>query len=129
MSETAWPHFADAELNCRCCGAHRMAPGFMARLERLRVAFGKPLALTSAYRCPEHNAAVSGTGRSGPHTTGQAVDIPVKGGEVRTLIALAIAHGFTGIGLKQKGPHAGRFVHLDDLPDGPGRPRPWVWTY
>ncbi len=34
-----------------------------------------------------------------------------------------------GIGIKQKGDYASRFVHLDDLPNGSGQPRPWCWSY
>jgi hypothetical protein len=40
---------------------------------------------------------------------------------------LALAKGFTGIGVQQKG--GGRFIHLDNLPNGPGQPRPTVWSY
>ncbi len=47
----------------------------------------------------------------------------------RDLIALAHKHGFSGIGLRQHGDYKGRFVHLDDLSNATGRPRPWIWTY
>jgi uncharacterized protein YcbK (DUF882 family) len=106
-----------------------MAPRFMRRLVELRKKLNFPLILTSAYRCPEYNARVSSTGSSGPHTTGQAVDIAVYGYRAAKLVGLARKYGFTGVGLKQKGPHVGRFVHLDDLEEADGRPRPWVWTY
>ncbi len=123
-------HFSKGELQCRCgCGQALMDWNFMVRLEELRKRFNKPMHVTSAYRCPEHNAAVSATGAAGPHTTGKAVDIAVKGEDAFRLLALALAIGFIGVGIKQKGPHSGRFIHLDTLPAGPGRPRPWVWSY
>lgn len=101
----------------------------MTRLELLRAELGMPLVLNSAYRCPTHNAAVSTTGRNGPHTTGRAVDIAISGKPVVALLAAALSLGFTGIGLKQDGAAmAGRFVHLDDL-TAPAYPRPRVWTY
>jgi len=31
--------------------------------------------------------------------------------------------------VNQKGPHAARFIHLDDLPDAEGQPRPTIWSY
>ena len=100
---------------------------FMDKVEALRVKFGKSLRVTSAARCPAWNATVSGTGTKGPHTTGRAIDFGVQGQDALTLMRLALEEGFTGIGVNQKG--AGRFIHVDDIPNGPGCPRPWVWSY
>ncbi len=122
-----WPHFAEAEMRCKGSGRCAMDPTFMDRLEALRVAFGRPMPVTSGYRAPEHNAKVSATGRDGPHTTGRAVDVAVAGAEALTLVGLAIARGFTGIGVAQKG--AARFIHLDDLSPGGRHPRPALWSY
>lgn len=99
----------------------------MDRVEELRVRYGKPLRVTSAARCPDHNSRVSGTGRTGPHTTGRAIDLGVSGADAYRVIQIALELGFTGIGVQQKG--AGRFVHLDTLPNAVGCPRPWVWSY
>lgn len=124
------PHFTvalDPKLACSCgCG---MLPeqDFMDKVEALRVAYGKPLKVTSAARCPAYNAKVSSTGEKGPHTTGRAIDFDIARGEAYKLAWLAFVHGFTGIGFQQKG--AGRFLHTDDLPDAPGQPRPTIWSY
>lgn len=121
------PHFTDAELSCKCgCG---MLPkqDFMDKVELLRLSVGFPLPVTSAARCPDHNSKVSGTGRTGPHVTGRAIDFGVDGGRAWSLLSVAMAMGFTGIGVQQKG--GGRFIHIDDLPNGPGCPRPTVWSY
>jgi zinc D-Ala-D-Ala carboxypeptidase len=125
----SWPHFRAAELVCRHCQTHRMQAEFMQRLEGLRDAFGRPLVLSSAYRCGVYNARVSTTGLHGPHTSGRAVDIRISGPAVYELLALALTLGFTGIGVQQKGAHGGRFLHLDDLPATPQGPRPTVWSY
>ncbi|MEO5333845.1 MAG: D-Ala-D-Ala carboxypeptidase family metallohydrolase [Magnetococcus sp. YQC-5] len=106
-----------------------MVPAFMEKLETLRLAFGKPMPVSSGYRCPMHNAQASHTGLSGPHITGKAVDIQVSGADAYHLLALALSHGFTGIGLSQRGEHSSRFLHLDMIEPGPGRPRPAAWTY
>lgn len=64
------------------------------------------------------------------HTTGQAVDISVALGRSHQLLKIALEEGFTGIGVKQKGSIAKRFIHLDDLEPIPGeRTRPTVWSY
>lgn len=120
-------HFTDAELSCSCCKVCGFNSGTLARLERVRELFGKPMALSSAYRCPKHNAKVSHTGTHGPHTTGQAVDVVVAGSDALRLIKIAVDCGFTGVGVKQSGAFDSRFIHLDDL--GAGYPRPSVWSY
>lgn len=124
-----WPYkfFTRAEMACKGSGECRMVDAFMVRLERLRAIYGKPMPVSSGYRSPAHNAAVSTTGETGPHTTGRAVDILVRGADALELIGLATDLGFTGIGVSQKGPS--RFIHLDDLPDAPGQPRPTIWSY
>lgn len=122
-------HFSKSELACKCCGAVNMNESFLERLETLREVFGKPMRVSSAYRCPAHNIKVSKTGPTGPHTTGRAIDIIVMGREVYSLLKKANVEGFVGIGIKQKGPNETRFVHLDDLSDQKGRPRPWIWSY
>ena len=129
MSDTPWPHFSHDELKCKCgCNTAAMDDGFMQKLEKLRVAFGKPMRVTSGYRCPAHNKAVSKTGATGPHTTGMAVDIQISGADAFKLITIAAYFGITGIGVKQNGPHSKRFVHLDAL-TGKGKPRPTIWSY
>ncbi len=123
-----WPNFSSDELKCHHCGVYAMQPEFMDKLQALRTEYGKSMKITSGYRCPVHNAKVSTTGANGPHTTGQAVDVQCSGADAYRLMSLAIKHGFTGIGVAQKGPHDGRFLHLDTLA-APNYPRPNVWTY
>ncbi len=122
-----WPNFSRNEMACQCdCGAVP-DPVFMDMLQNLRQDCGFGLKITSGARCPDHNDRVSGTGRDGPHTTGLAVDIGISGHRSHRLIAAAVERGFTGICVKQKGDHAGRFVHLDTLPES--QKRPWIWSY
>ncbi len=124
-----WPNFTPDEMRCKGTGALLIVPEFMDRLQELRNIYGQPIHISSAYRTSQYNEKVSSTGKDGPHTTGRAVDISVYGQNAVLLIKLSIECGFTGIGIKQKGPISGRFIHLDDLKQQSGRPRPWIWSY
>lgn len=119
-------YFKNHELACKCCGENKMDPQFLAWLDQVRAEFGKPMRLSSAYRCPTHNARVSSTGPAGPHTTGKAVDVLVSGQHAHALLKVAFAHGVSGVGVKQTGPHETRFIHLDMITS---HPRPWCWSY
>lgn len=120
--------FTMKEFECRCgCGRVPMDEGFLSKLDDLRARYGKPIIISSGYRCPDYNARVSTTGMDGPHTTGRAVDVAVSRGDAYLLLDHAFALGFTGLGIQQKG--AARFIHLDNLPEATGRPRPTVWSY
>ena len=121
------PHFTAKELACKCGCGMLPAQDFMCKIEELRIRCGFPLPISSGARCPEHNARVSATGKTGPHTTGRAIDLAVDREKAYIVLCIALVMGFTGIGVQQKG--TGRFIHLDDLPAKEGQPRPTVWGY
>lgn len=122
----SWKHFKLEEFSCKHCGENKMNEDFIWKLDDLRHRCGFALNITSGYRCPEHNNRVSSTGLYGPHTTGRAVDIGVRGGLALIVLRNALNMQFTGFGVDQKGPS--RFLHLDDLPLE-SYPRPAIWTY
>lgn len=71
------PHFAEAEFACRCCGMVRVNIRLVHMLEALRARLGgRPVIVTSGYRCPAHNRAVGGA-RMSQHLYGNAADIIV----------------------------------------------------
>ena len=119
-----WEYFKIEEFDCRHCGANIIDVSFVDMLDELRHLYGKPIIITSGYRCPEYNNQISSTGPNGPHTTGQAADISVARKDAYELLKLAFELKFTGIGIHQKG--NGRFIHLDTLSEGV---RPTVWSY
>lgn len=123
--------FKKSEFTCKCgCNRTFMEPDFLKKLDDLRSRVDFPFVVTSGYRCPEYNNKISTTGLTGPHTTGRAVDIQLHGRQVFNVMRQATLGGwFSGIGLNQRGPHAKRFIHLDDLEKTDGRFRPTVWTY
>lgn len=123
MNWSDYPNFSAKEFACSHCGENEMKPDFMAKLQKLRTAYGKPMKITSGYRCAKHpiEAAKSAPGA---HAIGCAADIGIQGAEAHKLLSLALQEGFTGIGVQQKG--TGRFLHLDTLQ---GSTRPTVWSY
>jgi uncharacterized protein YcbK (DUF882 family) len=123
-----YPNFPKHEFDCKHTGKNEMKHSFMARLQRLRDEFAKPMPISSGYRDKTHPAeARKGGSISGAHTTGRSCDVVVSRGDAYRLIELAIKHGFTGIGVQQKG--GARFIHLDDMTSNEGFVRPTVWSY
>lgn len=118
-------HFSRSELQCPCCDKNRVSAEFLEKLEALRDKVGKPLYVSSGYRCPLHNDRVSHTGLNGPHTTGEAVDILISFETAFLLAKHAFALGFTGVGVNQRGLLDKRFIHLDALTVN----RPRIWSY
>ena len=124
MSNINWfqyPNFQKAEFDCLHCGQNDMKPEFLEKLQLLRTMYGKPMVITSGYRCPQHPIEVAKSA-PGPHATGLACDIGVQGAEAHHLLKLSLDEGFKGIGIQQKG--SGRFLHLD-LASLDGR----LWSY
>jgi len=121
-------NFSDKELSCSHCGENKFDQKTLDALQELREAIGKPIKLSSAYRCQAYNNTVSGSGKSGPHTTGCAVDILCSGKEAHEILTFAMIRSsiWKGIGVSQKGEHKSRFLHLDTLETDM---RPWVWSY
>ncbi len=120
-----YPNFTRKEMACRCgCNSEGIQPVLMDKLQELRTRYGKPMTITSGYRCPKHPAEATKT-TPGAHALGLAADIGVQGAEAYEVLKLAFELGFTGIGVQQKG--SGRFIHLDVATTQ--LPRPTTWSY
>lgn len=103
--------FKLSEFACKCgrpeCDAEHMTVETLTALNELRKLYGKPLFITSARRCEQHNFKVGGTPNSF-HLVGAAVDIRVTSGTMMgQLVEIAIRVGFRGIGV------AKGFLHID----------------
>lgn len=111
-------YFKPEELACKHCGAQGCLPAAVAALNALRHAYGKPLVITSAYRCGKHPVEAS-KARPGQHNAGVAFDIKVTDGSMAYDIQkLAYAMGWRGVAL------GNGFVHVD-MRDG----TPVSWRY
>ena len=121
-------NFSSKELSCSHCGENKFDQKTLDALQELREALGKPLKLSSAYRCSVHNQKVSSSGTNGPHTTGQAIDILCSGKFAHEVLSFAMIRSsvWKGIGVSQRGEHSSRFLHLDTIDTDL---RPWVWSY
>lgn len=118
---SVYKHFTRGEFACKCgCGRADMQPLFLGRLQALRMIWGKPMIITSGYRCPDHPVEKA-KATPGAHNQGIAADIGVSGADAVALLRLALDANFTGIGVQQKG--SGRFLHLDI------REHPAIWSY
>lgn len=119
-----YPNFKATEFQCSHCGADGIREEVVAKLQVMRTAYGKPMKITSGYRCPQHPIEAKKS-TPGAHALGLAADIGVEGAEAHKILSLAFKQGFTGIGVQQKG--TGRFIHVD-IRNGE-LPGPTVWSY
>jgi zinc D-Ala-D-Ala carboxypeptidase len=123
MEWSRYPNFKPAEFACSHCGENEIQEELLDRLQALRNRYGRPMRITSGYRCSKHPIEAKKPS-PGPHSSGLACDVGVEGADAHRLLGLALDAGFKGIGVQQKG--TGRFLHLD-LVEGPNRPT--VWSY
>ena len=123
-----WVYFTEEELACKGTDECDMHPEFMEKLIAVREDYNEPMIITSGYRHLAYNDTIGGA-KNSPHLYGRAVDVKVAGGDALRLIGVALRHGMTGVGVKQRGEHARRFIHLDDMPQSDTHPRPWIWSY
>ena len=79
---TKYPSFKKSEFKCPCgkCNGYGkgIASSLVKTLQDLRNKYGKPITITSGYRCPSHNKKVGGTTNS-KHTQGLAADFYMNG--------------------------------------------------
>lgn len=123
-----WIYFTEQELACKGTDECDMHPEFMEKLIAVREDYNQPMIITSGYRHLAYNDTIGGA-KNSPHLYGRAVDVKVAGGDALRLIGAALRHGMRGIGVKQRGDHDRRFIHLDDMPQSDTHPRPWIWSY
>lgn len=112
MTEAVAKYFSAAELRCKCehCKGvqpHQCPSDALGALDELRAAYGSPLSLNSAYRCPKHPVEASKP-KPGTHGQGIAFDIRVTDGAMAyQIMQIAFAQGWNGIAL------GNGFVHVD----------------
>lgn len=105
-------NFKAYEFSCNgegCCSEAIYAPEVIERLQWMRDECKTAIALSSGYRCAEHNKKVGGVASS-KHLCGMAADLKIpKGMTLDAFAALAESAGFRGV-LKYTKKN---FVHVD----------------
>ena len=100
-------NFSESELVCSCCGESGVQQWALDKLQAIRDDYGKPMTITSSYRCSDHPVERS-KAKAGTHNMGIAFDVHVHSGNERyELVSLAMKHGANGIGVDKN------FVHID----------------
>lgn len=114
-------YFAANEVCCHCCGRQGAVPELLQFLDDLREAIGRPLYVTSVYRCPVHNEEVGGVPNS-QHTQGTAADTYCDGLSVDQLADIGVRLGADGVGRY----YSQGFVHFDVRAGRAGKDIEWV---
>lgn len=107
-------NFKVSEFLCKgsgCCTEGKIDAALVTILQKIRDHFGKPVHITSAYRCPTWNKEVGGVSGS-YHLHGQAADIKVEDTAPAEVAKYAESIGVLGIGLYDTDKD-GHFVHID----------------
>lgn len=107
-------NFRVSELLCKgagCCTQGQIDDKLVEILQNIRDHFGKPVHVSSAYRCAAWNQQVGGETNS-YHRYGQAADIKVEGIAPAEVAKYAESIGVLGIGLYET-QEDGYFVHVD----------------
>ena len=108
-------HFKEEEFACRCCGVLKVNIRLVKMLVELRASLGgRPVIITSGYRCTEHNRRVGGA-KASQHLLGNAADIVVQGITTQKVAAAAEVLRFPGVGRYSS------FTHVDVRDNGPVR--------
>ncbi len=113
-------HFKPEEFECKHCGKVIIDSQLIDILEKLREYLGKPVIITSAYRCIEWNRQIGGV-KGSAHIRGYAVDVKVLSSRTRyRIVNFLLSQGISRIGIAQN------FIHFDIDPE---KPKNVIWHY
>lgn len=113
-NENLSANFKVSEFLCHgnnCCTEGQIDEKLVEILQKIRDYFGKPVHISSAYRCAVWNKQVGGVSNS-YHCYGQAADIKVDDTLPSEVAKYAESIGVLGIGLYETD-EDGNFVHVD----------------
>ena len=110
-------NFSKLELQCPCsCGADKISPVLIEKLQKVRNIIGLPIIITSGVRCEFYNASLKNSSMNSSHMPdsyglGQAVDISCTTSKYRYELVQVAQKVFNRIGIS--GGSYGGGVHLD----------------
>lgn len=113
---TLGPYFKTSEFSCQCvnesCVEQKISKAIVEKLGNVRVELGKPIKITSAFRCDKHQEALRSAGvntvvaKKSTHELGDAVDARPVDRNLEGFDEIC-AKQFMSIGI------AKTFLHLD----------------
>jgi len=122
MNWNNYSNFKKSEFDCKHTGKNEMKPEYLQVLQAVRTEYGKPMLVTSGFRHWTHPVEARKGHTTGEHTRGTCADIACSNSADRfRLVAIALKHGITRIGI------AKNFIHLGI--GGPGLPTNVIWEY
>ena len=110
-------NFSKLEIMCPCgCGADKISPALIKKLQKIRDIIGRPLIITSGVRCESYNASLKNSSAHSSHVPddygkGNAVDIASLHSKDRYELVEVAQKFFKRIGIS--GGSYGGFIHLD----------------
>ena len=93
-------NFRSVEFDCHgvgCCNETLVDMQLVEYLQKIRDHFGKPIIISSGYRCERHNRSVGGATAS-KHKAGMAADIVISGVSPSEVAKYAESTGILGLG-------------------------------
>lgn len=105
-----WPDFTPEEVACKHCGKHGATADILDVLQHIRTALGKPLTVSSVYRCPEHPEEKVKP-KPGEHSLGLAADLPCHSDVAMRIVQAAVFVGVNRVGVSQRSGRE-RFIHI-----------------
>ena len=111
-------NFVSTEFDCHgkgCCDSTPIDQQLISVLQNIRDHFGAPVNLNCGYRCPKHNAEISGASKTSQHMSGRAADIVIKNVHPVTIARyIETIPGYKGmIGCYTWNDSCEGFVHVD----------------
>ena len=109
-------NFSKLEIMCPCsCGADKISPVLIEKLQKVRNIIGRPIIITSGARCEFYNASIKASMNSSHipdyYGIGNAVDIECLNSKDRYELVELAQKFFKRIGIS--GEYSGNFVHFD----------------
>jgi len=109
-------NFSKLEIMCPCsCGADKISPSLIKKLQKVRDIIGRPIIITSGVRCEFYNTSIKASLNSShipdEHGIGKAVDIACLNSKDRYELVEVAQKFFKRIGIS--GGAYGGFIHLD----------------
>jgi len=109
-------NFSKLEIMCPCsCGADKISPVLIEKLQKVRNIIGRPIIITSGVRCEFYNTSINASMNSSHipdgFGIGNAVDIACSNSQYRYELVEVAQKFFKRISIS--GGSYGGFVHLD----------------